>query len=199
MGKLIDAIKANDRKAVESLIGEGADVNEQDEQGWTPLCFAAGKGSLEIVKLLIENGADRERVGRDRRTPYMIAFAAARVEVMKFLSQLDADSNEAGRPARSYCKAYPLGALRGFSEWSTRQTSAQTSGAATANHGQSVELADDEIVYIHQDFSVTRSVWRDEQVILGRVSSEWIEFCVTVLGFNAPSDLELARSAIRQG
>ncbi len=39
------------------LIKEGANVNIQSENGWTPLHFAAQENSLEIVKVLLENGA----------------------------------------------------------------------------------------------------------------------------------------------
>ena len=197
MGKLIDAVKQGDRKTIDLLMEAGADLNEQDEQGWTALCFAAGKGFLDIVKRLIENGADREHVGRDRRTPYLIAFAAARVEVMEYLLRLDAISEATGRQTRSYCKAYPMGALRGFSEWARYETGGPMEAADTEKRYRSDELADDDIVYIHQDFTVTRSIWHKEQVILGSISFEWAEFCSTVLGFNPPSDLELARSAIR--
>ena len=40
---LIDAVKARDYDKTSALIGEGANINQQDEQGWTPLNFAAGK------------------------------------------------------------------------------------------------------------------------------------------------------------
>ena len=40
------------------LIAKGADVNAEDEDGWTPLHGAAGKGHKEIAELLIDKGAD---------------------------------------------------------------------------------------------------------------------------------------------
>jgi len=47
---LIDAVKARDYDKTSALIGEGANVNQQNELGWTPLNFAAGKGNLAMVK-----------------------------------------------------------------------------------------------------------------------------------------------------
>ncbi len=41
--KLIEGAKAGNSKAVEALVESGADVNQQDKQGWTALNFAAGK------------------------------------------------------------------------------------------------------------------------------------------------------------
>jgi ankyrin repeat protein len=36
------------------LVGEGADVDAADEEGRTPLHFAAGYGEIDCVKILIE-------------------------------------------------------------------------------------------------------------------------------------------------
>jgi len=73
--ELIDAVKACDYTTAQMPIKKGADVNQSNEQGWTPLNFAAGKGALSLVTLLVDNGADIFKVGRDQRTPYMIALA----------------------------------------------------------------------------------------------------------------------------
>jgi ankyrin repeat protein len=66
---LIEVVKIGDLGRAESLLTSGADVNQSDNQGWTPLNFAAGKGDLPMVKLLVERGADPFKVGRDNRTP----------------------------------------------------------------------------------------------------------------------------------
>ena len=43
---------------VKLLIENGADVNEKNALGWTPLGSAAYFGYTDVVKLLIEKGAD---------------------------------------------------------------------------------------------------------------------------------------------
>src|SRR5262249_58866336 len=75
---LFEAARGGDLETAERLLESGADVNQGDEQGWTPLNFASGRGNLAMVKLLIEKGADPFKTGRDNRTPYTIALAAGR-------------------------------------------------------------------------------------------------------------------------
>lgn len=44
-------------ESVKILIESGADVNIQDDTGYTPLHWATKEGYENIVKILIENGA----------------------------------------------------------------------------------------------------------------------------------------------
>ena len=198
--QLIDAVKAEDVETVKELIETGVQVNQVDEQGWTPLNWAAGKGNLDLVKLLVEHGADIFQVGRDQRTPYMIALAAGRVEVVKYLRQAEDDYPGAKpeRQTRPYCKAYHLKDLRQFPGWSesrlhwkeNRYAAASDNGAGTSH-----EFTDDDIVFIHQDFTVTQSMWHAENVIFDQISPQWEEFCASVLNFKVPDDIDLITSA----
>ena len=144
-----------------------------------------------MAKLLVDKGADPFKVGRDNRTPYMIALAAGHIEMVMFLRAVE-DETDIGkanslRPDRQYCKAYRLKDLRGFPYWS--EQSADSNGAAGQAKG--AELPDDKVVFIHQDFTVTDSVWHNEKIIFDQVSESWRDFCATVLGFRAPTDLDL--------
>jgi len=194
--QLIEAVKAENVASIRQLIESGADVNQQDDQGWTPLNWAAGKGHLEMVKLLVENGADVFKVGRDQRTPYLIALAAGRVEVVKYLRQ--AEENAPGErpymPERKYCKAYYLKDLRQFPNWTESKINwkAENKGNA-ANNGDTDEpsFSDTDVVFLHQDYTVTRSMWQGENILFNRVNDEWQEFCTTVLDFKVPDDLDL--------
>lgn len=192
---LIDAVKARDTAEVEKLILSGVDVNEGDEQGWTPLNFAAGEGNLPLVKLLIEKGADIFKTGRDRRTPYMIALAAGRVSVAKYLREMeDAYPGEKPqRPQRKYCKAYHLQDLRQYPAWSENRINwKKQADINAANNGQGDDLfTDDKVVFIHQDLTVTESVWHSENVVFDQVDSAWAEFCANSLNFKVPDDLDL--------
>lgn len=49
---------------VRFLCEHGADVNAQDNEGWTPLHAASCCGNVGIVKYLCENGADLAIINR---------------------------------------------------------------------------------------------------------------------------------------
>ena len=72
---LIEAAKTGDLAGVQAQLDSGAQADTTDEQGWTALSHAAGRGDLSIIKLLLNNGADVFKTGRDNRTPYLIALA----------------------------------------------------------------------------------------------------------------------------
>ena len=192
---LIEAAKSGDLRAAEGILMSGADVNQGDEQGWTPLNFAAGKGDLPMVKLLVEKGADVFKVGRDNRTPYMIALAAGRVEVVKYLAEIenstDPEKAKSLRPERKYCKAYHLKGLRQFPGWAESRINWKEKKDQKENIDADAEFTDDKVVFIHQDFMVTESMWHNENVIFNDTSERWREFCSSMLGFKVPTDLDL--------
>lgn len=191
---LIDAVKAGDFSTVGHLVDSGADINQQDEHGWTPLNYAAGKGNEAMVNLLLARGADMWIVGRDQRTPYMIALAAGQVDVAKSLRAAEEKSGKAvAREPRKYCKAYHLRDLRvfpGFSESKINWKAKEVRNADNGNPGEH-EFADDDVVFVHQDFTVTQSMWHNENVIFNQVTDEWKRFCEETLRFIVPDDIDL--------
>jgi hypothetical protein len=52
-------------EVVKLLIEKGADINQADKYGHTPLYWASDHGHLELVKLLIEKGADITQADSD--------------------------------------------------------------------------------------------------------------------------------------
>jgi len=193
---LFEAARGGDLETAERLLESGADVNQGDEQGWTPLNFASGRGNLAMVKLLIEKGADPFKTGRDNRTPYMIALAAGRVDVVKYLREVedatDPEKAKSFRPERKYCKGYHLRDLRQYSGWSeSRINWKETKGDKKPENPDSEPFTDDKVVFIHQDFTVTESMWQGENVIYNQVDEAWRGFCSGVLDFKVPTDLDL--------
>src|ERR1041384_7887827 len=112
--QLIESVKTGQVARVEEALKSGADIHQQDEQGWTPLNWAAGSGNLQIVKLLLDRGADAFRAGRDQRTPYKIALAAKHVEIARLLRDTEAAMSGASQDSslKNYAKAYQLQELR---------------------------------------------------------------------------------------
>lgn len=94
------AAGAGDLAAVTRAIAGGADVNAvDDENGRTPLMYAAESGKVEVVKILIDAGAEVSKASRRGGTPLGMAAQAGRVEVMRYLVSRGADPNAAVPPA----------------------------------------------------------------------------------------------------
>jgi ankyrin repeat protein len=201
---LIDAVKTGDLKKVESLLESGASVDDPDQQGWSALNHAAGKGEVDLIKLLLYRGADVFNTGRDNRTPYLIALAAGRVEAARVLREAEHATDpvraRSSRPPRQYCKAYHLSDLQQFPGWQQTKAGWQAAKAHKSNAPSNAGVLEsdgpesdgnDEVVFIHQDFTVTESMWHNESVIFDQISPEWLEFCDRTLGFKVPDDLDL--------
>jgi uncharacterized protein len=178
---LIEAVKSGNKESVRELIEAGAQVNQQDKQGWAPLNWAAGKGDLEIVELLLQHDADPFLVGRDLRTPQMIALAAGRSEVVKALRRAEAVRKETDKPERKYCSAFHLKDLRRYPAWTENEITGT----------EAKQLNGDDVVFLHGDYSVTRSIWANEDVVFDKVTEEWKNFCHNDLKFAVPDDLDL--------
>ncbi|KZS60289.1 ankyrin repeat domain-containing protein [Mycobacterium ostraviense] len=88
--KIVEFILANSRR----LLDAGADVNAIDEQGCTPLHFAAKGESDEIVRLLLDAGADVNARNDKDETPLYNAVrntTPAALDIMRLLRERGAD------------------------------------------------------------------------------------------------------------
>ena len=66
---LINACKSGSIELINQLIENGADVNTKDDNGWTPLHWAAFRGHEGVVKLLINNKASVDIKNNHAETP----------------------------------------------------------------------------------------------------------------------------------
>jgi hypothetical protein len=83
-----------------------------------------------------------------------------------------------------HSKAFPLYQLRQFPGWTEKSENARTIKREV--NGEIVEearkLTGADYVYVHMDFTVTDGIFIDENIIFSDVTSEWIEYCYSVLG-----------------
>lgn len=78
---------------VEALIAAGAEVNQGDSEGWTPLMAAAGGGHTAIVEKLLAAGANVNAQTVFGLTPLMAAAAKGQTATVKQLIAAGADLN----------------------------------------------------------------------------------------------------------
>ena len=146
-----------------------------------------------MVQLLVERGADITVTGRDRRRPRAIARAAGRTEVTAWLEAKEKERGVWEDPAsqQRYCKAYYLRDLKKFSAFreGRREWNVSAYWPDEIKGMFEKKLEPDDVVFIHQDLSVTRSMWHGEHVIFDDASPEWSSFCRDTLQFAVPDDL----------
>jgi len=87
-----------------------------------------------------------------------------------------------------YCKAYSLEKLRQFSQWTenlenTRKSKQEVDGKVEVKR----VLTDDDFLYLQENYVVTDSIFKDENIIFDNVNPEWKEFCHNTLTFEIPA------------
>jgi len=89
-----------------------------------------------------------------------------------------------------YCKAYLVGKLRAFSDWSEKSENVKK--IIETVDGQDIEhprvLTDEDYLYLQENLTVTDGIFVDENVIYDNVTTEWRQFCEQTLKFRVPFD-----------
>lgn len=82
------AIETRNPEIVQALLDAGADINQQDEDGWTPLMFATLEGYFDIVKVLLDAGADVNIESPEGEYALYIAAYSGHQEIFDYLAPL---------------------------------------------------------------------------------------------------------------
>jgi hypothetical protein len=91
--KLLEAVRRGNAYKVIEFLREGANVNTRDEDGLTPLHYAASRGYVEVARLLLENGADVNAKNEHGITPLHFAASEGHADVARLLLERGADAN----------------------------------------------------------------------------------------------------------
>ena len=92
---LMYTVEKNDIEMVRLLLEYNAEVNLQNEYGWTAFMIAIFYDHIDIAKILIESGADIEiRDRKENRTIFMIVSHHGNMKMVEFLiNELKVDIN----------------------------------------------------------------------------------------------------------
>src|SRR5271157_4538379 len=90
-GGLIPAVTTGDTATVKQLLSSGADVNERNSRGTTPLMAAAYKGNMDLAKLLVEKGADVNAKEEKGLNAYQLAAMKDQRELVALLRDKTTD------------------------------------------------------------------------------------------------------------
>ena len=84
------SVTVGDFTEVKKLIEAGADVNAQNNEGWTVLMLASYFGHPEVAKLLVESGADVNAQNNEGVTALILALEGGHPEVAQLLMEAGA-------------------------------------------------------------------------------------------------------------
>lgn len=90
-------------------VGQGADINAPDKNGWTPLHCASRAGCFEVVKLLTESGASPKSETNLGAAPIWFAASEGHHDVLEYLMTKEHDTYtlmEDRRLTYNTCKHY---------------------------------------------------------------------------------------------
>ena len=90
---VLRAASTGEISSVRNQLKQGADPNEKDSRGRTPLHWACQAGQLKIVQLLIEFGAQIDATDDLGFTPLVIAAGEGNCEVVRELIKAGAHAN----------------------------------------------------------------------------------------------------------
>lgn len=193
---LLTAVTQGDAQAVASALAAGVAPDLRDAVGWTPLMWAAGAGDIANVRQLLDAGADVFASDADGRTAYGVAVAARRKDVAFLLAQAeratglpDVRGSSERHAHRPYCRAYPVDVLRRFARWDEAFAAQAVNGAA-ADSPDHISPAGTEILFLHRNLRVTRTVFEDDPAVFDGNAADWAAFCHSELAFKPVDDFD---------
>lgn len=80
-----------------------------------------------------------------------------------------------------YCSGFLVSDLRKFAGFQPNLAALRPVDGGTAAERR--DLADDDVLFLHEDLAVTDGHWRDQHVVFESTDEAWKTFCSAELGF----------------
>ncbi|WP_061248007.1 ankyrin repeat domain-containing protein [Leptospira alstonii] len=88
-GVLSWAVKNGDQEAIELLLGAGAEPDETNARGETPLLTSLDQGNQDLTRIFLEAGADTDKKDFAGNTPLTKAVSTGDVEIVEMVFEND--------------------------------------------------------------------------------------------------------------
>ena len=111
---LVRASQNGDIETVNTLLNQGADIEEKTNMVYTPLGAAAVNGKSDIVKLLLDRGADVNGKNSQGWTALYFAAYENHVDIIKLLIERGASVNQVSK--NNLVSALDIAITRGYPE-----------------------------------------------------------------------------------
>jgi hypothetical protein len=102
---LFYAIEKNNLVYAQKVLAMNFDPNLHHDNGYTPLAYAAMRGSLPMIELLLRNGSDATQATKEGDTPVELALRFGHAEVADALKQARRAAVPSGEPAAATATA----------------------------------------------------------------------------------------------
>ena len=105
---MIAAVQANNLEHVRLLLEQGAEKDNGDSYGQTPLYWACRGGHLNVAQYLVEHGAALDKANNSGWTPLMTATIHGHLELARYLLVQGTDRDKAANDGFTplHCAAF---------------------------------------------------------------------------------------------
>ncbi|HEY4553062.1 MAG TPA: ankyrin repeat domain-containing protein, partial [Bacillaceae bacterium] len=94
---MVTAAENGDLITVKNLLDQGADINQTDESGRTPIMAATYAHETKMVEYLLSNGADINKRDHMKNNPFLYAGAEGYNDILELLIEAEPDTKLVNR------------------------------------------------------------------------------------------------------
>jgi len=182
---LFTAVQNEDRAAVAALLRKKVDVNVREDDGATPLAWAALRGNREIAALLLKAGANPNLTNEQGIGPLYLAMTNGSTEVVRLLLENRADPNlaraDGETPLMTAARLGQVDVMQMLLEHGAEVNARETHFGQTAlmwatGHPQAVRLLVQHGADVHatsKSWDITSTIYTPTTSTIGKTGIPW--------------------------